>query len=92
MPIYGTEVLQFCTLFPPAPFSWEEEEESKEQTVAAQNIEKGWKGASYAHCYAAQVQRDPQHLEAYWQRAETLAQAILTPQQRIEHLTDIIER
>lgn len=92
VPIYGTEVLQFCTLFPPAPFSWEEEEESKEQTVAAQNIEKGWKGASYAHCYAAQVQRDPQHLEAYWQRAETLAQAILTPQQRIEHLTDIIER
>uniref|UniRef100_A0A8C6Y1N0 Snf2-related CREBBP activator protein n=1 Tax=Naja naja TaxID=35670 RepID=A0A8C6Y1N0_NAJNA len=51
-PIYGTEVLRFCTLFPP--------------------------GA--------------QHLEAYWQRSETLAQAILTPQQRIEELTDIIER
>uniref|UniRef100_A0A8C6XX48 Helicase SRCAP n=1 Tax=Naja naja TaxID=35670 RepID=A0A8C6XX48_NAJNA len=58
-PIYGTEVLRFCTLFPPAPPT-------------------SPKGA--------------QHLEAYWQRSETLAQAILTPQQRIEELTDIIER
>lgn len=94
MPIYGTEVLHFCTLFPPAATSWkEEEEESEELAVAAQDIKpKGWKGTSYTHCYAAQVQRDPLHLEAYWQRAETLAQAILMPQQRIEQLTDIIER
>ncbi|XP_060112592.1 helicase SRCAP isoform X2 [Heteronotia binoei] len=93
-PIYGTEVLQFCTLFPPAPAVWRnEEEESDEQVVAAQDIKpKGWRGASYAHCYAAQVQRDPQSLASYWQRSEALAQAILTPQQRIEQLTDIIER
>lgn len=93
-PMYGTEVLRFCTLFPPAPASWRNEEEgSDEQVVAAQDVEpKGWRGASYAHCYAAQVQRDPQSLAAYWQRSETLAQAILTPQQRIEQLTDIIER
>ncbi|XP_054849171.1 helicase SRCAP isoform X5 [Eublepharis macularius] len=94
VPMYGTEVLRFCTLFPPAPALWRnEEEESEEQVVACQDIEaKGWRGASYAHCYAAQVQRDPQSLEAYWQRSEVLAQAILTPQQRIEQLTDIIER
>uniref|UniRef100_A0A670Z8P8 Snf2 related CREBBP activator protein n=1 Tax=Pseudonaja textilis TaxID=8673 RepID=A0A670Z8P8_PSETE len=58
-PIYGTEVLRFCTLFPPVPPS---------------------PGSGYTHCYA------------YWQRSETLAQAVLTPQQRIEELTDIIER
>uniref|UniRef100_A0A670JF96 Snf2 related CREBBP activator protein n=1 Tax=Podarcis muralis TaxID=64176 RepID=A0A670JF96_PODMU len=52
VPIYGTEVLHFCTLFPP----------------------------------------DPHRLKAHWQRADTLAQAILKPQQRIEELTDIIER
>ncbi|XP_062994412.1 helicase SRCAP isoform X3 [Elgaria multicarinata webbii] len=96
VPIYGTEVLRFCTLFPPAPPSWrgeEEEEASEAPAEAAQEVEpKGSRGASYTHCYAAQVQRDPQRLEAYWQRAETLAQAILTPQQRIEELRAIIER
>ncbi|XP_061446917.1 helicase SRCAP isoform X2 [Rhineura floridana] len=95
VPIYGTEVLRFCTLFPPAPPSWSGEEEESEERVAAaaQEVEpKLCRGSGYAHCYAAQVQRDPHRLEAYWQRAETLAQAILTPQQRIEELTDIIER
>ncbi|XP_077170622.1 helicase SRCAP isoform X6 [Paroedura picta] len=94
-PIYGVEVLRFCTLFPPAPASWrnEEEAESDGQEVAARDVEpKGWRGASYAHCFAAQVQRDPQSLAAYWQRSETLAQAILIPQHRIGQLTDIIER
>nr|XP_034991115.1 helicase SRCAP isoform X3 [Zootoca vivipara] len=94
VPIYGTEVLHFCTLFPPAPPLWREEEEEEEPAAApAQEVEpKGCRGASYAHCYAAQVQRDPHRLETHWQRADTLAQAILKPQQRIEELTDIIER
>nr|XP_028560870.1 helicase SRCAP isoform X1 [Podarcis muralis] len=94
VPIYGTEVLHFCTLFPPAPPLWRGEEEEEEPAAApAQEVEpKGCRGASYAHCYAAQVQKDPHRLKAHWQRADTLAQAILKPQQRIEELTDIIER
>ncbi|KAF7238749.1 Helicase domino, partial [Varanus komodoensis] len=95
VPIYGTEVLSFCTLFPPAPPSWKEEGEegSEEHEGTAQETElQSWRGASYAHCFAAQVQRDPQRLEAHWQRSESLAKAILTPQQRIEELRDIIER
>ncbi|XP_070583937.1 helicase SRCAP isoform X1 [Erythrolamprus reginae] len=100
-PIYGTEVLRFCTLFPPAPPPTQEKEEevvvvveaSEEQAMVTQKVEpKGSRGSGYTHCYAAQVQRGAQHLEAYWQRSETLAQAVLTPQQRIEELTDIIER
>ncbi|XP_026578966.1 helicase SRCAP-like isoform X2 [Pseudonaja textilis] len=101
-PIYGTEVLRFCTLFPPVPPSPQEKEEeeeevvveaSEEQAMVTQKVEpKGLRGSGYTHCYAAQVQSSAQHLEAYWQRSETLAQAVLTPQQRIEELTDIIER
>ncbi|XP_039186431.1 helicase SRCAP isoform X1 [Crotalus tigris] len=102
VPIYGTEVLRFCSLFPPAPPAPQEKEEEKEEVMAeasderaraTQKVEpKGSRGSGYTHCYAAQVQRSAQHLEAYWQRSETLAQAILTPKQRIEELTDIIER
>lgn len=98
-PIYGTEVLRFCTLFPPAPPPAQEKEEevmveaSEERAMVTQKVEpKGSRGSGYTHCYAAQLQRGAQHLEAYWQRSETLAQAVLTPQQRIEELTDIIER
>nr|XP_056718982.1 helicase SRCAP [Euleptes europaea] len=94
-PIYGMEVLRFCTLFPPVPAaSWRnEEEESEERAGAARDVEpQGWRGASYTHCFAAQVQRDPQSLAAYWQRSEALAQTILMPQQRIKQLTNIIER
>ncbi|XP_058035408.1 helicase SRCAP isoform X2 [Ahaetulla prasina] len=98
-PIYGTEVLRFCTLFPPAPPPVQEKEEelvveaSEERAMVTQEVDpKGSRGSGYTHCYAAQVQRGAQHLEAYWQRSETLAQAVLTPQQRIEELTDIIER
>lgn len=86
-PIYGTEVLRLCTLFPPSP-PREQEEEGQE---VAPELD-GWRGASYSHCYVAQVHRDPQHLEMYWQRATAVAQAILTPQQRVEQLADIIER
>ncbi|XP_070800669.1 helicase SRCAP isoform X3 [Pituophis catenifer annectens] len=101
-PIYGTEVLRFCTLFPPVPSPAQEKEEEEEEVVVeasekramvTQKVEpKGSRGSGYTHCYTAQVQRDAQHLEAYWQKSETLAQAVLTPQQRIEELTDIIER
>ncbi|KAM9146686.1 helicase SRCAP isoform 4-T4 [Pangshura tecta] len=86
-PIYGTEVLRLCTLFPPGP-PREQEEEGQE---VAPELD-GWKGPSYSHCYMAQMHRDPQHLEAYWQQATAIAQAILTPQQRVEQLADIIER
>lgn len=84
-PVYGTEVLRLCSLFPPTTHDPEAEAEPKAPGG-------GWRGAGYAHCYMAQMQRDPQRLAEYWQQAPALSRAILTPQQRIEQLEDIIER
>ncbi|XP_069057791.1 helicase SRCAP [Pleurodeles waltl] len=78
-PIYGTEILRLCSL-------------SSLSSSTPCMRRDGWWGVGYAHCYAAQVLAESNHLDAYWYLTGALSRAILTPHQRLEQLEHLIDR
>nr|XP_006000939.1 PREDICTED: helicase SRCAP [Latimeria chalumnae] len=80
-PVYGTELIRICSVFDSAaPFRETAPEDER------------WRGLGFTLCYRAQVHRDAQRTEQYWQQTETLCRAIRNPEERLEELADLIER
>ena len=79
-PIYGTEVLNLCTLLPHGEPHGRPYNSLSPKRAPSTGLER---------CRLAQLHGRPRKLEEFWERGGALGRAILGPPQRLEQLAAV---